>query len=90
MIDPDWFEDYKDRRIFAKVPWYRQVENIVLAACIAGVFLAVALAWARADAKNEEQPCKTLIWEGRIGTESSGVLRTNAAGVYVCEVIRGR
>lgn len=89
MIDPQVFED-DDRRIFAKRAWWRDVGNIVLAVCIVGVALAVALAWARADAKAEMQECKTLIWQGRIGTESTGVLRTNAAGVYVCEVIRGR
>ncbi len=87
--DEGLYPDLDKRRIFAKVPWYRQVENIILAACVFGVFLALGLAWARAESKPASEPCLVHYVQHRITTEARGVYVTDVAGRRICEVRRG-
>lgn len=76
------------RRIFAKVPWWKQVENIVLAVAVAGIALAIGLAWARAESKPLAEPCIVQYTQHRVTVESRGVMVTDVAGRRICEVRR--
>lgn len=86
MNDPQWFDE--DRRIFAKRAWWRDVENVVLAVSILGVFVALGLAWARAESKPVAEPCIVQYTQHRVTVESRGVMVTDVAGRRICEVRR--
>lgn len=83
-----YMDDDMRRLIFAKRRWYHYPENIALAVAVAGIALAIGLAWLRVEAQ-EPQECVQVYRQGNITNQATGRLWTDGSGRVVCEVSRG-